>query len=82
MRSSLNTTTGSLNKSGQGIGGSVNLSSHMTSSMSLPVYSTEYDDEVVIVTEKYLNSIKLYLINFSKKMLFKLPFDINPLSFL
>ncbi|XP_060561428.1 centrosomal protein of 164 kDa-like [Ruditapes philippinarum] len=45
IRSSLNTTTGSLNKSGQGIGGSVNLSSHMTSSMSLPVYSTEYEDE-------------------------------------
>ncbi|KAL4228939.1 hypothetical protein ACF0H5_011979 [Mactra antiquata] len=45
IRSSLNTTTGSLNKSGQGLGVSVNLSSHLTSSMSLPVYSTEYDDE-------------------------------------
>ena len=46
MRSSLNTTTGSLNKSGPGLGGSVNLSTNLTSSMSLPVYSTEYDDEV------------------------------------
>ncbi|XP_052804909.1 centrosomal protein of 164 kDa-like isoform X2 [Mya arenaria] len=45
MRSSLNTTTGSLNKSGHGLGGSVNISTNLTSSMSLPVYSTEYDDD-------------------------------------
>ncbi|XP_052265230.1 trichohyalin-like isoform X2 [Dreissena polymorpha] len=45
MRSSLNTTTGSLNKSGHGLGGSVNLSTNLTSSMSIPVYSTEYEDE-------------------------------------
>ena len=48
MRSSLNTTTGSL-KSGHGMGASVNMSKqsmNLTSSMSLPVYSTEFEDEV------------------------------------
>ncbi|KAK3609355.1 hypothetical protein CHS0354_036595 [Potamilus streckersoni] len=47
MRGSLNTTTGSL-KSGHGLGGSVNLSKSLgglTSSMSIPIYSTEYDDD-------------------------------------
>jgi len=39
----MNTTTGSLNKS---VRGSINVSTNLTSSMSLPVYSTEYDEEV------------------------------------
>ena len=48
VRTSLNTTTGSL-KSIPGVGGSVNMSKqsmNLTSSMSIPMYSTEYEDEV------------------------------------
>ncbi|KAL3885264.1 hypothetical protein ACJMK2_025352 [Sinanodonta woodiana] len=54
MRGSLNTTTGSL-KSGHGLGGSVNLSKSMgglTSSMSIPIYSTEYDDDDDVPDER------------------------------
>ena len=50
VRTSLNTTTGSL-KSIPGVGGSVNMSKqsmNLTSSMSIPMYSTEYEDEVGI----------------------------------
>ena len=66
MRTSLNTTTGSM-KSVPGVGGSINMpkqSMNLTSSMSIPMYSTEYEDEVLLflLTDQGQMLIIMYLV--------------------